>query len=127
MAHRGSGTAGAWWRRWVSITATESVRGRYPITFVSSIATCVLAPAYTIRWHLGPLPTTILENAILLTFTAFVLESIREGIRPIWQTRVTLPALVFLVAGAISVFVAPEHRAAAGLYRAYFVEPIGFG
>ena len=92
-----------------------------------AVATCVLVPAYTIRWHLGPLPTTILENAILLTFAAFVLESIRESVRPIWHTRVTLPVLVFLIAGAISVFVAPDHRAAAGLYRAYFVEPIGFG
>ena len=52
---------------------------------------------------------------------------IRDGVRPIWQTRVTLPALVFLIAGAISVIVPEDHRAAAGLFRAYMVEPIAFG
>src|SRR5207244_215390 len=107
--------------------ASTATGRRYRATMFLAVATCVLVPTYTIRWHLGPLPTTILENAILLTFAAFALESIRESVRPIWQTRVTLPAVVFLIAGAISVFVAPDHRAAAGLYRAYFVEPIGFG
>src|SRR5438034_1098014 len=107
--------------------ASTATGRRYRATMFLAVATCVLVPAYTIRWHLGPLPTTILENAILLTFAAFVLESIRESVRPIWHTRVTLPVLVFLIAGAISVFVAPDHRAAVGLYRAYFVEPIGFG
>src|SRR5207247_8012132 len=99
----------------------------YRATMFLAVATCVLVPAYTIRWHRGPLPTPILDIAILLTFAAFVLESIRESVRPIWHTRVTLPVLVFLIAGATSVFVAPDHRAAPGLYRAYFVDPIGFG
>ena len=127
MAHRGSGTAGAWWRRWVSITATESVRGCYPVTFVSSIATCVLAPAYTIRWHLGPLPTTVLENAILVTIAVFAVESLRQGAVPVWRSGLVAPGLLFLAAGAISVFVAPDQRAALGLYRAYFIEPMAFG
>ena len=94
MAHRGSGTAGAWWRRWVSITATESVRGHYPVTFVSSIATCVLAPAYTIRWHLGPLPTTVLENAILVTIAVFAVESLRQGAVPVWRSGLVAPGLL---------------------------------
>jgi O-antigen ligase len=34
---------------------------------------------------------------------------------------------LFLIAGAISVVVAPDHRAAIGLYRAYFIEPMAFG
>jgi putative inorganic carbon (HCO3(-)) transporter len=41
--------------------------------------------------------------------------------------RVTLPAVLFLVAGAISIVVSPDHRAAVGLYRAYLIEPIAFG
>jgi putative inorganic carbon (HCO3(-)) transporter len=72
-------------------------------------------------------PTTLLENAILLTLAAFTYESVRLRVVPRWQTRATLPALVFLIAGAISIFVAPDHRAAAGLYRAYMLEPIAFG
>ena len=107
--------------------AANFVAGRYGTTALLAVVTCALTPAYTIRWHIGPIPTTILENAIILTFAAFVFESIRDGVRPIWQTRVTLPALVFLIAGAISVIVPEDHRAAAGLFRAYMVEPIAFG
>jgi O-antigen ligase len=103
-----------------------AVAGRYRITTACAVATCALAPAYTVRWHLGPLPTTILEDAILLTVAAFVIESLRDGTWPAWRTGVALPAIAFLVAGAISVVVAPDHRAALGLYRAYFVEPMAF-
>ena len=73
------------------------------------------------------MPTTLLENAILITVAAFVFESIRDGIHPTWRTRVTIPAVLFLIAGAISVVVAPDHLAALGLYRAYVIEPTAFG
>jgi O-antigen ligase len=128
----GAGTTSArkqLWRR----SSTEGTAGatfatsRFRATTALAVATCALAPAYTLRWHLGPVPTTILENAILITVAAFVFESIGDGIRPTWRTRVTIPAALFLVAGAISVVVAPDHRAALGIYRAYFIEPILFG
>jgi len=72
-------------------------------------------------------PTTVLENALLLTIAAFVVESARDRTLPIWRTPVTIPAILFLVAGAISIAIAPDHRAAVGLYRAYLIEPIAFG
>ncbi|MHB8612755.1 MAG: O-antigen ligase family protein [Candidatus Dormibacteraceae bacterium] len=97
------------------------------ITTALAVATCALAPAYTIRWHLGPLPTTILEDAVLLTIAAFVAESFMQRTVPYWRTAVLAPAILFLMAGAISIVVAPDHRAALGLYRAYFIEPIAFG
>jgi putative inorganic carbon (HCO3(-)) transporter len=100
---------------------------RYRITQALAVATCALTPAYVVRWHLGPIPTTILENAILLTVAAFVVESVRQKSLPVWRTPVTVPAILFLVAGAISIVVAPDHRAAIGLYRAYLIEPIAFG
>jgi len=83
-------------------------------------------PWYTVRWHYGPLPTTLLETGILLTVVLFVVESWRHQLMPAWRTSFTLPALLFIVAGAISVLVAPDHRAALGLYRAYILEPIAF-
>jgi O-antigen ligase len=43
-----------------------------------------------------------------------------------WRNAFTIPALLFLLAGAISVVDAPDRRAALGLYRAYIVEPIAF-
>jgi O-antigen ligase len=108
-------------------TSATVASGRFRLTTGAAIVACALTPAYTIRWHIGPLPTTLLENAIWLTVAAFAFESWRDRTVPRWNTRVTLPALVFLIAGAISIFVAPDHRAAAGLYRAYMIEPIAFG
>lgn len=118
-----------WWKRPATsgaVDAAVAVPGRYRITTAFAIATCALVPAYTVRWHVGPLPTTILEDAILLTVLAFVAESRIDRTWPAWRTGMTLPAIVFLIAGAISVAVAPDHRAALGLYRAYFVEPMAF-
>lgn len=100
--------------------------GRYRLTLSCAALTCALLPWYTVRWRYGPLPTTLLETGILLTIAVFVLESWRQQQRPEWRTAFTLPALVFILAGAISVVVAPDRRAALGLYRAYILEPIAF-
>jgi putative inorganic carbon (HCO3(-)) transporter len=91
------------------------------------VVTCALAPAYVVRWHLGPLPTTLLENAVLLTIAAFIAEAVVARRAIAWRGPVLIPAALFLVAGAISVVVAPDRRAALGLFRAYLIEPIAFG
>ena len=106
---------------------TSSQTAPFPISTACAVITCALVPAYTVRWHLGPIPTTLLENAILLTIVVFAMECWRDRARPIWRTAVLIPALLFFVAGAISIVVAPDRRAALGLYRAYIVEPIAFG
>jgi O-antigen ligase len=110
-----------------SRTTSGSDTGRYRFTSAIAVVTCALVPAYVVRWHVGPLPTTLLENAVLLTIAVFVIESARDRIQPIWRTPATVPAILFLVAGAVSIVVAPDHRAALGLYRAYLIEPIAFG
>lgn len=90
--------------------------------------TCALAPAYTVRWHLGGLPTTLLESFILLTLLAFAVETLRQNSRIAWRTPFTVPAVLFLVAGALAVVAAPatDRVASLGLYRAYLVEPMAF-
>ncbi|TMF89748.1 MAG: hypothetical protein E6I07_03710 [Chloroflexi bacterium] len=106
--------------------ATAAVRQRYRYTLVAAAVAAALAPAYVIRWHVGPLPTTLLELALLATMAVFALETIqqREGIH--WRGPLTVPAAVFIAAGAVSVLVSGDHRAALGLYRAYFIEPAAF-
>ncbi len=81
---------------------------------------------YTVRWHLGFYPTTLLEIAILATLAAFVVETLRGARRLDWRTPFTIPAILFLLAGAVSVAAAPDPRSALGLYRAYIIEPIAF-
>jgi O-antigen ligase len=79
------------------------------------------SPAYVIRPHVGPLPTTALElvlgPAILLGLYAFWAEL------P-WRNPFTWPALLLLAAATLDTVFTPDHRAALGLWKAYFVEPI---
>lgn len=102
------------------------MRPPYPITTWLAVLTCALAPGYVIRWHIGPVPTTVLEDSILLTIAAFGVETYRGRHSLEWRSSFTIPAALFLAAGAISVLVSPEQLKGLGLYRAYLVEPIAF-
>lgn len=102
-------------------------RRDYPITMALATMACALAPAYVVRWKIIFLPTTLLEIAILATLSAFALETLRHRTTVSWRGPLTIPALLFLASGAISVLAASDHRAALGLYRAYLIEPIAFG
>src|SRR6185437_7077191 len=88
------------------------------------IATVAGMPLYVIRWRYGPLPTTLLETLIIATVALYVLARWREGWRRPLATVYDLPIAALLLAGAIAVVVATDHRAALGLYRAFFIEPI---
>ena len=99
---------------------------QYRYSLLAATLAGALAPAYVIRWHVGLLPTTLLEVAILATIAVFAVETIQQGSPIAWRGPLTAPAVLFIVAGAISVMVAGDHRAALGLYRAYFLEPAAF-
>jgi len=79
-----------------------------------------------IRWKFGFYPTTMLEIAIVLTVLVFALETWRGHHALKWRSAFTIPALLFILAGAISVLVAPNRTMGLGLYRAYIIEPIAF-
>ena len=81
-------------------------------------------PLYVIRWRIGPIPTTLLENLILVTIALYFVTLVRErGPRP-HRTWLDIPIALFLVAGLIGIFIAPDHRGALGIYRAYLLEPV---
>ncbi len=90
------------------------------------IAIAALLPSYLVRWSAGPVPTTLLEVLILVTAGMWAwsrpsFERLRE------HKWLMIASGLFLIAGTVSVFVAPELRTAAGLWRAYIVEPILVG
>lgn len=87
-------------------------------------ATCVLLPAYAVRWHVAFYPTTLLEVGIGVTVVAYAIEAWRAGAIPAWRSPLTLPAAIFLLAGLVSVPVSPVRLEALGLLRAYILEPI---
>jgi putative inorganic carbon (hco3(-)) transporter len=81
-------------------------------------------PLYAVRWHIGPLPTTLLEIVILIAVALYAFEVWRHKAQLPKRTPYDIPIALFLVAGLIGVFVAPEHRGALGVFRAYLLEPI---
>jgi O-antigen ligase len=91
-----------------------------------AILTCALTPAYVVRWHIWFYPTTLLEVMIGLTVLTFLVETWRSGERLCWRSPYTVPGLLFLLAGLIGVAVSPVHVQAAGLWRAYILEPLAF-
>ena len=106
--------------------AAWSSRRRYRYSLLAATLAGALAPAYVIRWHIGPLPTTLLEVAILASIAIFAIETVAQREPIEWRGPLTAPAILFIVAGAISVLVSGDHRAALGLFRAYFLEPAAF-
>ncbi len=76
-----------------------------------------------VRWRYGPLPTTLLETLILITVAGYVWLLWNERRLPS-RTPYDIPAALWLVAGVLGVIVAPDHRAALGTYRAYFLEAV---
>jgi O-antigen ligase len=75
--------------------------------------------------HIGFYPN-VLEAGILLTLVVFAWESYRQRASLNWRSPFTLATILLVIAGAVSVIVAPDRRAALGLYRAYFIEPVLF-
>ncbi|HEY1456317.1 MAG TPA: O-antigen ligase family protein [Candidatus Dormibacteraeota bacterium] len=86
--------------------------------------TAAATPLYIVRWHYGPIPTTLLETLVLLTILLYVATVVRNRGPLPGRTGLEIPIALFLVAGAIGVLVAPDHRGALGIFRAYLIEPV---
>ena len=81
-------------------------------------------PLYVVRWHLGPLPTTLLETLIAITVALYLLTLWTEKRLPAARTAYDVPIALLLIAGLIGIAVAPDHARAIGIYRAYFLEAV---
>ncbi len=89
------------------------------------LAVCAAAmPLYVVRYQVGPVPTTLLEDLVLLTIGLYVAACIRTGAWRALRTPLEIPIALLLIAGMIAIVISPDHRGALGLYRAYFVEPV---
>ena len=94
------------------------------LTRAGVVITATVMPLYLVRFKVGPLPTTLLEIAILITLALYT-ATLVVGRGPLpGRTPYEIPIALFLIAGVIGIFVAPDHRSALGIYRAYLVEPI---
>lgn len=76
------------------------------------------------RWHYGPLPTTLLETLIGITAAGYVGTLWTEKRLPAARTPYDIPIVLLLIAGVLGIVAAPDHVKALGTYRAYFVEAV---
>ncbi len=92
-------------------------------------------PFYEMRFSVGPIPSTLLEVMLLTVSTVWIYTKTRDRgwsvyWKECWSTksqRVFLGAIGFFVFTSIgAVLVSPVTRAALGVWRAYFIEPILF-
>jgi O-antigen ligase len=78
------------------------------------------SPAYNVRFKFG-IPTTLLE--ILLVPAILLGLAAARGRLP-WRTRYAIPAAVLVAGATLDVFFSPDRRAALGIWKAYFIEPV---
>ncbi len=101
-----------------------------PMLATRSLArlTATLSFAYVVREQILGVPYTALEVCLLGTLVAYVVDKRRARERFPDPRRMAYfwPLALLLVASTISIVVAPDKRAAAGIWRAYFVEPMLF-
>lgn len=90
-------------------------------------AVLALLPTYQIQFQILNIPFTFLEAMILLLFVIYFGKNIKK-IKEIkeqfegWQW----PIMAWLVVATVSMFISPDLRAAAGVWKAYFIEPVLF-
>ncbi len=83
-----------------------------------------LSPTYVVRPHLGPLPLTVLEIALVV---ALVVGYVAYWPDLPWRNPYLLPGGLLLLAALIAVAVSPARRSAADTWLAYFAEPAAAG
>src|SRR3989338_4365177 len=83
--------------------------------------------SYLFRSKIYFLPFTFLELCIWITFLGWLINVIKNRRLKNGQANYyQWPIILISIAAAISIFISPDLRSAAGLWKAYFVEPILF-
>src|SRR5260221_9147933 len=86
-------------------------------------ATAAALPAFLLRVHLGPLSTSALEIALVLTILVYGIEAYASGVRPRWPGAFTGPMLLVVASFPIAVTISPDRAGALEMIRTSLVEP----
>jgi len=89
-----------------------------------------LLPAYQIRFQIFGIPLTFLEVLILVLFVVWLIKKIKYRQYPVFNYKklgiLSLLISLWFLASIIAIFISPDLRAGAGIWKAYFLEPILF-
>lgn len=90
--------------------------------------TIFLLPTYLFRSKIGFLPFTFLELCLLATFLGWIINQIFFNKRTFLPTikLAFLPIALIALASTFAIFFSPDKISAAGIWKAYFIEPILF-
>ncbi len=88
----------------------------------------LLLPTYLIRFHIGPLPTTLLEMMIWIILVIWLIKYNKKIILNLKSYFLNHKSLfisicAFLLATTISIFTSVDIRAALGEWKAFYIEP----
>jgi len=89
----------------------------------------IALPAYQIKFQIFGIPFTLLEAMIIVLFVCRTIKQFNN--LTIKQLNNSLNGWKWLILGwlfisTVSMFIAPDLRAAAGVWKAYFIEPVLF-
>jgi len=85
----------------------------------------IFLSSYLIRFKILGIPFTFLEMMILILFASWLVKALIKK-KEIFLSHYFPLILLFLLSGIVAVFISPDLRAALGIYKAYFIEPILF-
>jgi O-antigen ligase len=122
---------------------------KFSLPEIIVFAVAALLPTYLIRFHIGPFPTTVLEIVLVVAIGALAIEQIsslralakqshedsNHGdipmrlLRRLWPPRndgalLTIGSTLIIIATIVGIVVAPDKRAALGIAKAFFWEPM---
>jgi len=123
---------------------------KYSLPEIIVFAVAALLPTYLLRFHIGPFPTTVLEIILIVAIVAIIINATithptlpytkggedshlplrvrggRWGYELFWTSNklLTIGSALILIATVIGIIVAPDKRAALGIAKAYFWEPM---
>jgi len=86
--------------------------------------TVACMPLYVVRYRVGPIPTTVLENLVLITIALYAVGRYQTREWHPARTSLEIPIALLLIAGIVGIAISPDHLGALGIYRAYFIEPV---
>src|SRR5579864_6501996 len=89
-------------------------------------ATAAALPAFLLPLHVGPLTTSALEVAVVVTLLVYGVEVYASGVRPRWPGAFTGPMLLVVAAMPVAVAVSPDRKAAMDVIRTTCLEPALF-
>jgi O-antigen ligase len=93
-----------------------------------------LLPTYQIRFHVGLLPTTLLEVMVLILFAVWFIQTVQKKELPLFNTKLRnvkhypfyVEIILLLIIAFIAAGVSGFSSTSLGILKAYFIEPILF-